>query len=382
MCKIGIKSGRSMLFVLTFRPWDLVIVTNLQGEQTAGKFRGFAGETRGKKVKTMQLVIVTCAMLMLASLANGQNYHAFIWNSGTGMTDLGTLGGNTSYALGINDSGEVVGYSYLADNVTRHAFTWTASGGMVDLGTPGGAWSEGQKINASGEISGEGLNAHGQVFPFFWSPSTGWVSVDVGETDSAYGWSINDSGAITGQFYDANEVLKAFFWRLGGAVHSLPPLPNGVFMVGVDINNRNQITGYGNVPDGRYEGFVWSRPRGTVGIGFVPGASTTLAHAINDNGEVTGIGYIGSITSAFYWSRATRIVVMQTLGGSIGAGLDINLAGAIVGWSSNASEQTHAALWNNYTSVPQDLGTLPGGTISYAYSINSSGQVAGFSTVP
>jgi probable HAF family extracellular repeat protein len=40
-----------------------------------------------------------------------------------------------SYALGINDSGEVVAYSYLADNVTSHAFTWTASGGMVDLGT-------------------------------------------------------------------------------------------------------------------------------------------------------------------------------------------------------------------------------------------------------
>jgi probable HAF family extracellular repeat protein len=73
---------------------------------------------------------------------------------------------------------------------------------------------------------------------------------------------------------------------------------------------------------------------------------------------------------------------MQTLGGVTGAGLDINLAGGIVGWSTLATGETHAASWANYTGVPQDLGTLPGGTISYAYSVNSSGQVAGFSTVP
>src|SRR5881398_1538808 len=114
-------------------------------------------------MKTLWSIIGICAMLMLASLANGQNYHAFVWNSSTGMTDLGTLGGNTSYALGINDSGEVVGYSYLADNFTRHAFTWTASGGMVDLGTLAvGQWSQGEKINASGEISGEALDSNGK----------------------------------------------------------------------------------------------------------------------------------------------------------------------------------------------------------------------------
>jgi probable HAF family extracellular repeat protein len=347
------------------------------------EFRGFAGAKEGNQtVKTMQIVIIACASLMLVPLANAQKYHAFIWNSSSGLTDLGTLGGDTSYALGINDSGEVVGYSYLADNVTRHAFSWTASGGMVDLGTlPGGAWSQGEKINASGEISGEALDSNGKQVPVFWSASTGFVSLGENQGDSRnYGWSINDSGVMTGQIY-TGEVVNAFYWRLAARPHFIPPLLNGLHMVGYDINNRNHITGNGSVP-GSWEAFVWSQARGTVGIGFVPGASVTLGHGINDNDEVTGIGYFVSTTSAFYWSRETGIVVMQTLGGAIGAGLDINLTGAIVGWSSLASGDIHAAIWDNNTSTPRDLGTLPGGTTSYAYSINSSGQIAGFSTVP
>jgi len=39
-------------------------------------------------------------------------------------TDLGTLGGDFSYATSVNGSGEVVGYSKLAKGRT-HAFIWT-----------------------------------------------------------------------------------------------------------------------------------------------------------------------------------------------------------------------------------------------------------------
>jgi probable HAF family extracellular repeat protein len=341
--------------------------------------------TKKNKMKTMQLVIVTCATLALAPLANAQRYHAFIWNSGGGMTDLGTLGGNTSYATGINDSGQVVGYSYLADDVTRHAFIWTASGGMVDLGTlPGGAWSQGENINASGEICGEAVDGSGIEVPFFWSPSTGFVIAPGPYADGsgAYAFGINDAGTVTGQAYLSHDILYGILWRTEtGQIRSIPGLYSN-FVVGYDINNRNHVAGNSLTSSWLWDAIVWVPGQGTVDIGEVPGASTTLAHGINDRDQVTGIGYIGSNTSAFYWSRPTGIVVMQTLGGTIGAGLHINRTGMIAGWSSNSSGQTHAALWNDYTSVPQDLGTLPGGTISYAYGVNSSGQVVGFSTVP
>ena len=51
--------------------------------------------------------------------------------------DLGTLGGTDSYAIAVNESGQVVGVSQAAGGA-EHAFSWTAAGGMIDLGTLGG----------------------------------------------------------------------------------------------------------------------------------------------------------------------------------------------------------------------------------------------------
>ena len=59
-------------------------------------------------------------------------YHAFFWTEPDGMLDLGTLGGDDSWATDLNAKGQVVGFSTVAPRVFR-AFSWTAAGGMVDL---------------------------------------------------------------------------------------------------------------------------------------------------------------------------------------------------------------------------------------------------------
>ena len=63
--------------------------------------------------------------------------HAFLWDRGQ-MTDLGTLGGESSYATAINDGGVVVGFSQIAHSRNSHAFIWRKGSGMKDLGTLGG----------------------------------------------------------------------------------------------------------------------------------------------------------------------------------------------------------------------------------------------------
>jgi probable HAF family extracellular repeat protein len=98
---------------------------------------------------------------------------AFVTSSSGQLFDLGTLGGPLSAGRGINNTGQVVGYSFLANN-SEVAFV-TDNGVMKDLntllvsGTTDWVLTEAFGINDAGQITGSGIH-NGVMRAFLMTP--------------------------------------------------------------------------------------------------------------------------------------------------------------------------------------------------------------------
>src|SRR5437899_1451559 len=97
-------------------------------------------------------VCCTSFMPILPSLKPGDKLSL----PGYTITDLGTLGGDTSYALAINRAGEIVGEAETSSGKT-HAFIWR-KGKMHDLGSPGQYYAtEAFWSNDKGQVIGKSI---------------------------------------------------------------------------------------------------------------------------------------------------------------------------------------------------------------------------------
>jgi probable HAF family extracellular repeat protein len=109
-----------------------------------------------------------------SELTDDTTFHGFLWTRKTGMQDLGTLDGDyASLALGINDSGDVVGGS-LDSNFNARATLWK-NGVLTDLntliaGNPGLSLQEAVSINSLGEITGVAQTSSGEIHAFLATP--------------------------------------------------------------------------------------------------------------------------------------------------------------------------------------------------------------------
>lgn len=110
-----------------------------------------------------------CGTLALLAILAAPAYAQGPWT----ITDLGTLGGPSSSALDVNDSGQVVGWAFNAAGQQR-AFVWTPANGMLDLGTLGGPSSSAHAINNAGQIVGESTTGSGQNHAFLWTAAGAW----------------------------------------------------------------------------------------------------------------------------------------------------------------------------------------------------------------
>jgi probable HAF family extracellular repeat protein len=231
----------------------------------------------------------------------------FIWEKGV-MRDLGTLGGPDTFAIYINDRGQIAGQSYTnstpnsasdpcGTNVpTVDPFIWQ-SGQMIDLGTLGGTCGSANGLNNRGEVVGQSDMAGDQTFhPFLWD----WERLrDLGTIGGNFGsanW-LNDAGEVVGWATVAgDQVNHAFRWK-NGAMTDLGTLAAFPCSSAKAINSRGQTVGESDDCISVEHAVLWQDGHAIDLNDFVPPDSRILleeADFINDLGEIIGYSLLAN----------------------------------------------------------------------------------------
>src|SRR5258708_23451513 len=126
------------------------------------------------------------------------------------ITDLGTLGGSFSIALGVNSHGQVIGNSFTTGDQDLHAFIYS-DGRMRDLGTLGGSSSSADAIDDLGRVFGTAYTAGNASSRAFLYADGRMIDIGPLAATSNHAPSVNAAGEVAGTAYiGGDDTLSAF----------------------------------------------------------------------------------------------------------------------------------------------------------------------------
>jgi|SRR5581483_981625 len=252
-------------------------------------------------------------------LIGGVETRAVLWKHNVGL-DLGTLGGNQSFATALNNRHQVVGWALNgipSDNsvwgplgTQQRAFLWQ-NGVMEDIGDLGGTNSASYVINDNGQISGVSfINTNPDpstgtfaIHPFFYENG---VMADMGTLGGTFAepFGMNDIGDIAGHsLLKDDQIVRAFLWT-DGKMHDLGTL-GGDFSTAYAVNDRREAVGWAFTEDNTtFRAVRWKNGK-VLDLGTPNGAPCAAAFSINAEGQIVGSGQTceTDLLHAFLWER-------------------------------------------------------------------------------
>ncbi|MDQ2864597.1 MAG: hypothetical protein M3R51_00060 [Candidatus Eremiobacteraeota bacterium] len=231
----------------------------------------------------------------------------FQWKNNV-LTPLPTLGGNNSFAAGVNDAASIVGF---AETATRDAACgspqvldyfatiWKADGHPHALPpAQGDAVSQavsidsaGDAVGASGPCGPPNNLGYGTAHALLWKQGAPPTDLgNLGGSTANLATAINDRGDVVGQSaVTGNTTYHAFRWQQG-SISDIGTLPGDESSEALGVNDKTQIVGSSCDAGGTCRGFIWQNG-GIADLNLlVPHSQLYVTYAgdINDRGWIVG----------------------------------------------------------------------------------------------
>lgn len=205
---------------------------------------------------------------------------------------------------------------------------------------------------------------------------------------------LNDLGQVVGwsdsvpiqvdEDGSTHRTVHAFLWDATSGMKDLGVLPGGASSEGIAINNAGQVLGIGRYPSLRIYSFLWDSVNGMQDLSARLGARVT-AYDLNEAGNVVGAfdaglsSTGGVITHAFFWDGSGSLIDIGAVGQSWNNwAAAINNHGQVIGNSDEGAFYWDADHGMRLLGAPN--GYYPSDTFLYA--MNDSGTIVGGSYNP